>query len=208
MALCSARFPRPCAPACRVGNRATFSGMKASSWVLVLGLAQLSCGSTSQENAGVDGDASSSEDDASGGRASSGDAAVNGAEGGSTTTGAPDADTSGGGAAGGDSGSAGHDAGGRAGDGGQTATQDPYGRCDSEAGAEDNPDCPAEGSICNGSQCVPPCPHTEGPGDDCPDPLSGTAQKVCYFNLCSLNCEGGRVCPNGMQCDGVICQRR
>jgi hypothetical protein len=84
---------------------------------------------------------------------------------------------------------------------------DPYGRCDAgPTGAVLNsPQCPVPNSTCNAWWCSPPCPANVGTGDDCPLPLTGTAQRDCNFSLCDLSCLGGLVCPDGMQCAGGSC---
>ena len=95
------------------------------------------------------------------------------------------------------------DAGASGGDGGQ----DPYGRCHAPAGAVVNsPECPVPNSTCNAWWCSPRCPANVGTGDDCPLPLTGTAERVCNFSLCDLSCLGGLVCPDGMECTGMICR--
>jgi hypothetical protein len=101
-------------------------------------------------------------------------------------------------------------AGGRAGTAGMGAADaggpgvDPYGRCDAgPAGAVSNsPECPVPSSTCNAWWCSPRCPANVGTGDDCPLPISGTAERVCNFSLCYLSCRGGLVCPDGMVCLG------
>ena len=84
---------------------------------------------------------------------------------------------------------------------------DPYGRCHAPAGAVLNsPECPVPNSTCNAWWCSPRCPANVGTGDDCPLPLTGTAERVCNFSLCDLSCQGGLSCPDGMECAGGICR--
>ena len=132
--------------------------------------------------------------------------------------------TEGGGTSGGSAGTD-VDAGGSGGDGGQAGTSshagtagmgmaeaggvgvDPYGRCNAPNGAVLNsPECPVPNSTCNAWWCSPRCPANVGTGDDCPLPLTGTAERVCNFSLCDLSCQGGLVCPEGMECAGGNCR--
>jgi len=95
---------------------------------------------------------------------------------------------------------------GMAGEGG--VRLDPYGRCDAgPAGAVLNsPQCPVPNSTCNAWWCSPRCPPNVGTGDDCPLPLTGTAERMCGHSLCYLTCLGGRVCPDGMECKSGECR--
>jgi hypothetical protein len=109
---------------------------------------------------------------------------------------------------------------GRAGTGGQAGTAvtggagaggavpDPYGRCDagSEGAVLNSPECPVPNSTCNAWWCAPRCPPNIGTGEDCPLPLSGTAVRVCWFSHCDLDCRGGLVCPDGMECAAFNCR--
>jgi hypothetical protein len=65
--------------------------------------------------------------------------------------------------------------------------------------------CSSPGGIPNGGtggHAGGPCPANVGSADDCPMPLTGTAERMCNFSLCDLSCRGGLVCPDGMQCLG------
>jgi hypothetical protein len=133
--------------------------------------------------------------------------AVGGMGGGGTSGGSAGADVDAGGS---DSDGGRGETGGRAGTAGMGVAGaggvglDPYGRCDAgPAGAVLNsPECPVPNSTCNAWWCSPRCPPNVGTGDDCPLPLTGTAERTCNFSQCYLSCRGGLVCPDGMQCLG------
>ena len=89
---------------------------------------------------------------------------------------------------------------------GATGELDPYTWCDWDLGAANNPRCTFPGSTCGNPWCAPPCADTAGPGDDCPLPLTGNADRVCNFNQCNLLCDEGQTCPDGMECTGSTCR--
>ncbi|HYP90760.1 MAG TPA: hypothetical protein VEQ59_21485 [Polyangiaceae bacterium] len=81
---------------------------------------------------------------------------------------------------------------------------DPYRRCDSNQ--SDNGGCDANARCGSANTCVPECRGGElpSPPEDCPEPLSGAAARLCSRRGCVLDCRSGATCPDGMVCDSEL----